>query len=1170
MKEIDTNIENDNIISTSSKDDEIIRKKSTEEIEEVDQDKVQVIFQEIKAEFTSVASVLSPSEEILREKDLFDIIKFTIKVKAVHNYEWYVYRKPSDIKKNFEEISQELDKNHIVLSGNFGDMFNTVGTWTEDGIQIHISEIETYYKNLFKNPQVYNTLTFKEFFNISTGSFNQYNEGVKPFEGYVYKKADPQCLRKAFSIACYCIEYFAFAQYNLRWMIVKEDCIYYMDKSNSEAGKHIYFFDRGFKARKVDRDTINITNDQRSLILKFKTLFEREIWYSEIMKRANRIMDLLNNNPYHSYAFMKPSNTAKWFSDGQDYFADLAEKLLDAKESIFMTDWWMSPEVWLKRPVPMNTYMSMAYQQKKVKETDPSRLMDILYSCANRGVKIYIQVYGENSIALSLNSAHTQSTLTSLHPNIKVERHPFNHLLLWSHHEKLVIIDQIIAYVGGLDLCWGRYDTHDHPIYEPVSKDENNPQYSFPGIDYSNARIRDFEKVGNYLQESAIRSKEARMPWHDVHCRVIGPVAVDIAKHFVERWDFVKFGTGEGITDIKQSNSGSKELQKNGTISDGSTAKNIFGKWLMPIINKNLNKEDGKKDIIEIPTEALIPDDEKKDEEKIDEDKKDSTDEEIINTKDEEKEEEKDNDDDEFLNTEGKSLKGPTKLRGKKKILRTKVKKTQIDKELEEKEKKYQEMREAYMENKLYVNEDCLYIIADENKLRGRNRRNIKNVRDYRALLGQNLINANINNNTNNNNQLNKITNEVEKEEDQDTLIDVKEVAAPSFYDKFVKNIVEHSKKKEDGWFSQLFEHQEEEQKLENNIVNVNFFQRGIKSTVQVLRSASQWSVGIKQKEDSILQGYIKLIRESQNYIYIENQFFVSRPFDEDEKKKCSALPDIVENTIAYEIRKRIEKAYDEGKKFKVMVFIPLLPGFAGEPEESGTLQLILKYTYGAICRNHGYSIIEKLKEKMGDEWVNYIGFYSLRGHALINGVPTTEIIYIHSKLMIVDDKYVIIGSANINDRSMLGKRDSEFCVVIHEKEKYKSIMDGKEIKVAQFAQSFRVNLLAEHMGLDVKDNVLIDPLNDDFWKNLNERAKNNTAIYRKLWKCYPDDEFKTFDSLKNNDKPKGEELNKLYDEEKGNIKGHVVEFPLLFLEKEVLGMPFFSKENFIPEYSYT
>ena len=37
--------------------------------------------------------------------------------------------------------------------------------------------------------------------------------------------------------------------------------------------------------------------------------------------------------------------------------------------------------------------------------------------------------------------------------------------------------------------------------------------------------------------------------------------------------------------------------------------------------------------------------------------------------------------------------------------------------------------------------------------------------------------------------------------------------------------------------------------------------------------------------------------------------------------------------------------------------------------------------------------------------------------------------IYVHSKMMIVDDVYIIIGSANINERSMAGSRDSEIAV---------------------------------------------------------------------------------------------------------------------------------------------
>ena len=117
------------------------------------------------------------------------------------------------------------------------------------------------------------------------------------------------------------------------------------------------------------------------------------------------------------------------------------------------------------------------------------------------------------------------------------------------------------------------------------------------------------------------------------------------------------------------------------------------------------------------------------------------------------------------------------------------------------------------------------------------------------------------------------------------------------------------------------------------------------------------------------------------------------------------------------------------------------MPGFAGEPEESGTLQIIVKHTYAGICRNYGLSLIEQLEKIMGDQWKNYIGFYSLRNHALVNGAPKTEIIYIHSKLMIVDDTKVLIGSANINDRSMIGSRDSEFAVIIKER---KEIIDQK------------------------------------------------------------------------------------------------------------------------------
>ncbi len=139
------------------------------------------------------------------------------------------------------------------------------------------------------------------------------------------------------------------------------------------------------------------------------------------------------------------------------------------------------------------------------------RLDQILKRIAENGVQIKIIVYNEPTIALAIDSAHTKLSLERLHENIKVVRHP-PYLLptfLWSHHEKLVIIDQEVGFLGGLDLCYGRMDTSDHPLYDKAEFENEKSlrgddidwiqltekEEHFPGIDYSNSRKKDFIKV---------------------------------------------------------------------------------------------------------------------------------------------------------------------------------------------------------------------------------------------------------------------------------------------------------------------------------------------------------------------------------------------------------------------------------------------------------------------------------------------------------------------------------------------------------------------------------------------------------------------------------------------------------------------------------------------------
>ena len=225
--------------------------------------------------------------------------------------------------------------------------------------------------------------------------------------------------------------------------------------------------------------------------------------------------------------------------------------------------------------------------------------------------------------------------------------------------------------------------------------------------------------------------------------------------------------------------------------------------------------------------------------------------------------------------------------------------------------------------------------------------------------------------------------------------------------------------------------------------------------------------------------------------------------------------------------------------------------------------------------------MIEQLYKIMGNQWRNYIGFYSLRNHALINNVPKTEIIYIHSKLMIVDDTKVLLGSANINDRSMLGTRDSEFAAIISEKREMtnringrKFLMNGVNYSAAHFAVTFRKALMAEHLGITADDPILDDPVSNKLHNFIVNRARVNTRLYHDVFGCYPDDAYTNLEILKNVKKMKEQEkpeilLNK-YNLAKNQIVGHIVEYPLNFLKEENLGISFFSKENLVPEYNFT
>ena len=76
---------------------------------------------------------------------------------------------------------------------------------------------------------------------------------------------------------------------------------------------------------------------------------------------------------------------------------------------------------------------------------EENRLDMMLQRKANEGVQICALIWNETKVAVNLNSQHAQQYLENLHPAIKVIRHPLVAPVKWSHHQKILVIDQDYA-----------------------------------------------------------------------------------------------------------------------------------------------------------------------------------------------------------------------------------------------------------------------------------------------------------------------------------------------------------------------------------------------------------------------------------------------------------------------------------------------------------------------------------------------------------------------------------------------------------------------------------------------------------------------------------------------------------------------------------------------------
>ncbi|KAI8547503.1 hypothetical protein RHMOL_Rhmol07G0200900 [Rhododendron molle] len=266
--------------------------------------------------------------------------------------------------------------------------------------------------------------------------------------------------------------------------------------------------------------------------------------------------------------------------------------------------------------------------------------------------------------------------------------------------------------------------------------------------------------------------------------------------------------------------------------------------------------------------------------------------------------------------------------------------------------------------------------------------------------------------------------------------------------------------------------------------------------------------------ERSIQDAYINAIRRAKNFIYIENQYFLGSSYGW--KSKDVKVEDIgALHLIPKELSLKIVSKIEAGERFSVYVVIPMWP--EGEPE-SGSVQAILDWqgrTMEMMYKDIGDALRAKgLKANLRE----YLTFFCLGNRETMKPgeyVPPQKpdadsdymraqlhrrfMIYVHAKMMIVDDEYIIVGSANINQRSMDGGRDTEIAMGAYQPHHLASTSQLQTPRARGEIFRFRMGLWYEHLG--EPDSSFLDPETVKCVQEVNSMADRN-------WKLYSSDTF--------------------------------------------------------------
>ncbi|XP_024969032.1 phospholipase D delta-like [Cynara cardunculus var. scolymus] len=264
-----------------------------------------------------------------------------------------------------------------------------------------------------------------------------------------------------------------------------------------------------------------------------------------------------------------------------------------------------------------------------------------------------------------------------------------------------------------------------------------------------------------------------------------------------------------------------------------------------------------------------------------------------------------------------------------------------------------------------------------------------------------------------------------------------------------------------------------------------------------VRAAESQNLVGSKNLviDTSIQRAYIQAIRSAKHFIYIENQYFFGSSYAWSSNSDAGA-----DHLIPMELALKIASKIRANERFSVYVVIPMWP--EGVPTSAAVQGILfwqgqtIQMMYEVIAQEIKNSELENAHPQ------DYLNFYCLgkrerckeEGRNSLDGSSVSAsqkngrfMIYVHAKGMIVDDEYVILGSANINQRSMAGSRDTEIAMGAYQP--HHTWAQKKSHPHGQ-VHGYRMSLWAEHLG-KIED-YFNEPQSLACVKSINEFAEEN------------------------------------------------------------------------------